>query len=117
MRRIFHFISESDLALYLIDGTLQVPSLHVQGFIHCSLKEQVIGVANAIAPGRAEMVLIEIEESKVIPKIIYEHLEGGEKLFPHIYGPLNEDAIIAIHPFSWNDKIGYVLPESFARNL
>lgn len=110
MSKIFHFISQSDLALFLNDGSLRVPSLQSQGFIHCSLVEQVSHVANALAPGRDDLVLIEIEESKVIPKIVYENLEGGEQLFPHIYGPLNEDAIIGAHPFRWDNKTGYTLP-------
>ena len=110
MASIYHFISEPDLELYLTDGTLQVPSLHLQGFIHCSRAEQVVGVANTISPGRNDMVLLEIEDSKVIPTIVYENLEGGEKLFPHIYGPLNEDAIIARHPFRWEEG-SYQLPQ------
>ncbi|MEP7233832.1 MAG: DUF952 domain-containing protein [Ignavibacteriota bacterium] len=111
MARIFHFISESELVLYLKDRALQPPSLHAEGFIHCSLAEQVIEVAKAIAQVRDPLLLLEIEESKVIPKIIYENLEGGKKLFPHVYGPLNEDAIIAIYPFKWNDPEGYIMPE------
>ena len=108
--KIFHFISESDFEKYLSDTQLIVPSLQSQGFIHCSLAEQVIQVAKAIAPERKDLILLEIEETKVIPRIIYENLEGGEKLFPHIYGPLNEDAIIAIHPFRWEENT-YHLPE------
>ena len=110
MSKIFHFISESDFGKYLSDSQLIVPSVKTQGFIHCSLSEQVVQVANAIAPNRNDLLLLEIEELKVIPKIIYENLEGGEKLFPHIYGPLNEDAIIAIHPFRWEENT-FKLPE------
>src|SRR5258708_500884 len=110
MQKIFHFITESALKEYLREGTLQVPSLHLQGFIHCSRAEQVVAVANGIVPGRNDLLLLEIDEAKVIPKIIYENLEGGEKLFPHIYGPLNEDSIIAIHPFLWKKEQGYLLP-------
>jgi uncharacterized protein (DUF952 family) len=110
MSRIFHFISKSDYTAALKEGVLLLPSLHSQGFIHCSLAEQVVDVANLIAPAMRDMVLLEIEESKVIPTIIYENLEGGEKLFPHIYGALNEDAIVSIHPFLWRTPEGYELP-------
>ncbi len=110
MSRIFHFISQSDLSLYLQAHLLHVPSLADQGFIHCSLPEQVTDVANAIAPGKRDLVLLEIDDAKVIPMILYENLEGGEKLFPHIYGPLNDDAIIAIHPFVWDEENGYTFP-------
>lgn len=107
---IFHFISESDFSLYRTEGYLRVPSLESQGFIHCSLEDQVIPVANSIAPGKSDMILLEIDEEKVLPKILYENLENGERLFPHIYGPLNTDAIIAILPFQWKNG-SYIFPK------
>ena len=111
MPRIFHFIPESDLAKFLSDVELRVPSLETQGFIHCSTAGQVTQIATGIMPGRNDLLLLEIDESKVIPKIIYENLEEGKKLFPHIYGPLNKDAIIRAHPFQWDDLTGYRFPE------
>src|ERR1700733_10309109 len=118
MSRIYHFINQSDLQLYLSDVALEVPSLVSEGFIHCSKLDQVIEVANFIAPYDEEMHLIEIDDELVIPEVRYENLEGGliahdqEKLFPHIYGPLNRDAIIAIHKMEWDGEDGYQLPES-----
>ncbi len=112
MTRIYHFITKSDLDQYLSAKALEVPSLSGQGFIHCSKLDQVIEVANYLAPYDEEMHLIEIDESKVIPEIKYENLDGGERLFPHIYGPLNRDAIVAIHPLAWDGEEGYQLPES-----
>lgn len=107
MSMIFHFITRSEVQEYFDLKELKIPSLEKEGFIHCSLAEQVIGVANAIRPGRDDLILLEIDESKVTPKIVYENLEGGEKLFPHIYGPLNGDAIVAIYHFLWDSKNGY----------
>ena len=109
--KIFHFINQSDLERYLNDSALEVPSLASQGFIHCSKLDQVIDVANYIAPYSEEMRLIEIDEERIIPEIRYENLDGGEKLFPHIYGPLNRDAIVAIHKLEWDGEDGYQLPE------
>jgi uncharacterized protein (DUF952 family) len=111
MARIYHFINKSNLARDLNEKSLHVPSLESQGFIHCSTLEQVVSVANLIAPYDEEMHLIEIEEDRVTPEVRYENLEGGEMFFPHIYGPLNQNAIVAIHPFEWDGEEGYVLPE------
>jgi len=112
MPKIFHFITQTDLARDLTDTALRVPSLGSEGFIHCSKLDQVLDVANYLAPYSEEMQLIEIDESLVTPEIKYENLEGGEKLFPHIYGPLNRDAIVAIHKLEWDGEEGYQLPES-----
>ena len=113
MPHIFHFINQSDLDRNLNDRELIVPSLGSQGFIHCSKLDQVIGVANFIAPYDEEMRLIEIDGERVLPEIRYENLDGGSTLFPHIYGPLNRDAIIAIHRMEWDGEDGYQLPEAF----
>jgi len=111
MPRIFHFITSSDLTRALSEADMRVPSLETQGFIHCSKLDQVLDVANYIAPYSEEMQLIEIDESLVSPEIKYENLDGGEKLFPHIYGPLNRDAIVAIHKLEWDGEDGYQLPK------
>jgi uncharacterized protein (DUF952 family) len=112
MAHIFHFISRSDLERDFSGGVLEVPSLESQGFIHCSKLDQVIGVANFIAPYNEEMQLLEIDEEKVIPEVRYENQDGGEQLFPHIYGLLNREAIVVIHKLEWDGEDGYQLPES-----
>jgi len=38
-------------------------------------------------------VLLEIDASRVQAEVRVENLEGGEQLFPHIYGPLHVDAV------------------------
>ncbi len=112
MPHLFHFINQEDLDRNLNDRELVVPTLESQGFIHCSKLHQVIAVANFIAPYDEEMQLIEIDEDRVLPEIRYENLDGGATLFPHIYGPLNRDAIIAIHRLEWDGEDGYQLPEA-----
>ena len=63
------------------------------GFIHCTRGlDLLLQVANTFyrgAPG--EFLLLVIDESRVSAEIRYE---SG---FPHIYGPLNRDATVAIH--------------------
>jgi len=49
--------------------------------------------------GDAGLVLLAINEDAVIPEIRYEPVPGQDRPFPHIYGPLNVDAVVAVHPF------------------
>ena|SRR5688572_137474 len=88
----------------------RVPSLETQGFIHCSTPEQVIPVANFIAKDWDDLVLLWIDEDMVTSPIVYENLEGGDKLFPHIYGPLNHEAVIKVSDFMKNERGEYLLP-------
>lgn len=71
----------------------------VDGFIHCSTREQVIQVANARFRGQSGLILLFIDTDKVTAEIIYENLEGGPQLFPHIYGELNTDAVVQVSDF------------------
>ena len=43
------------------------------------------------------LLLLEIDPTSIAPTIRYENLEGGEELFPHIYGALNRDAVVGVH--------------------
>ena len=82
----------------------------VDGFIHCSTREQVIQVANARFRGQLGLVLLSIDPSLVKAEIVYENLEGGEQLFPHIYGELNHDAVVNVSAFQPGADGTFTLP-------
>jgi uncharacterized protein (DUF952 family) len=65
------------------------------GFIHCSFDHQVPQVADAFYRGRSDVLLLTIDESKVTSPIREENAEGTTDVFPHIYGPLNVDAVVS----------------------
>jgi uncharacterized protein (DUF952 family) len=67
-------------------------------------------VANAIFRGVAELVLLEIDPRRVAPDIRYENLDGGDELFPHVYGPLNRDAVLATHPLESDASGEFTVP-------
>jgi uncharacterized protein (DUF952 family) len=115
--RIFHFISESDLLTHLSPTDFSLPSLESEGFIHCSTLGQVVDVANFLAPYDEEMQLLEIDTSKVKPEVRFEDAMKDGRLFPHIYGPLNRDAIVAIHHLEWDGEDGYRLPAELRNDL
>jgi uncharacterized protein (DUF952 family)/GNAT superfamily N-acetyltransferase len=92
-------------------GSYEFDSLKSEGFIHCSLKEQVVRVANSRFRGRDDLILLQIDEAKVTAKIKYENLEGGHEKFPHIYGALNLDAVIKVFPFEPNAEGEFSHPE------
>ena len=78
----------------------QCESLQTEGFIHCSTREQIIPVANRFYKGMEGLILLKIDDDKVEAEIKYENLEGGDELFPHIYGTLNLDAVIMESEFT-----------------
>jgi uncharacterized protein (DUF952 family) len=63
------------------------------GFIHCSFPHQLQRVADTYYRGRTDVVLLTIDRSKVASPIREEDTDGGTDLYPHIYGPLNVEAV------------------------
>ena len=70
-------------------------SLESEKFIHCAHEEQIEGVLTRYFGGMDDLILLKIESNKVTPPIISEIAPIGA-YFPHIYGPINKDAIIEI---------------------
>ena len=104
MRRIYHIATGSDWARAQRDGEYSTStigrSLADEGFIHTSRATQVADVANRFYRGVPdELVLLVIDPDFVRAPIRYEHVPGAEDPFPHIYGPLNPDAVVAERPF------------------
>ena len=91
-------------------------TLDTEGFIHCSTPTQVIAVANARFHAQPGLVLLCIDPEKVRPEIRYEGLPGGEH-YPHIYGPLNTDAVVKVLDFPPAPDGTFALPPGVARML
>lgn len=90
---ILHITTSGEWRHAMGVGIYQAASLSSEGFIHCSRREQVVRVANTFFRGQAGLVLLCIDRDRVIAQIRDENLEGGEEHFPHIYGPLNLEAV------------------------
>ena len=97
--RIFHITSEAAWNGAQDDGAYTAASLSTEGFIHCSEADQYCWVANQRFRGRQDLVLLHIDETRLQAPVQRENLEGGEQLFPHVYGALNLDAVVHVTPF------------------
>jgi glutathione S-transferase len=95
---MYHLALAADWSAALVEGDYRVSSigrrLDEVGFIHCSFAGQLRRVADAYYRGREDVVLLSIDASKVMSPIREENTEGGSELYPHVYGPLNLDAVI-----------------------
>jgi uncharacterized protein (DUF952 family) len=63
-----------------------------EGFIHCTdTIEEIVAVGNRYYQGdRRKYLLLEIDCGAVSAPIVYE---DSERMFPHIYGPLDVGAV------------------------
>lgn len=78
---------------------LRPDSLAESGFVHLSTPEQVHLPANRLFVGRNDLVLLILEPSRLAAPVLWEPgvpLDPESMRFPHLYGPLPTDAVVAV---------------------
>lgn len=96
---ILHITRRRDWEAARHAGRYAADSLSTEGFIHCSEPRQVTAVANARFRGQAGLVLLWIDPAKLAAPLRYENREGGVDLVPHVYGPIELDAVVKVTTF------------------
>jgi uncharacterized protein (DUF952 family) len=106
---ILHLCSKTDWDDALEQGIYRAESLETEGFIHCSKPEQIIAVANRYFSGQKGLCLLWIDGDKLRAELRFEPSDGD--IFPHLYGPLNLDAVYAVSEFlPDSDGVFKILP-------
>jgi uncharacterized protein (DUF952 family) len=65
-----------------------------EGFVHCSLDGQLAATANRFFRGQSGLVVLRIDAARLTSPVRFEDLGGAGERFPHIYGPVNVDAVL-----------------------
>ncbi|MET3960469.1 uncharacterized protein (DUF952 family) [Marmoricola sp. OAE513] len=99
---IFHLALVSDWAAAQESGDYRISTLgrtlEQEGFIHASREDQWRGVRTRFYTDvPEELVLLEIDPARLTSPLVVEPVPGTDDEFPHIYGPLNLDAVVRIH--------------------
>jgi uncharacterized protein (DUF952 family) len=100
--RIFHLTTSDVWEVALAAGTYTMSTrgrtLEQQGFIHCSEADQVEGVRQYWYDDVDDVLLLEVETDLLTSPWRTEQLEGADQPYPHVYGPINLDAVVRVHP-------------------
>lgn len=108
MTLIYHITTRDASLTARQTGEYRTESLEKDGFIHCSQLFQVLGVANAFYNGQKDLVLLVIDPARLKAELKYEapvHPVASDPApsaadrFPHLYGPLNFDAVVSVVDF------------------
>jgi uncharacterized protein (DUF952 family) len=118
MQNIIHICGSKAWNAAVESGSYQPDSLESEGFIHCSCPDQVLDVANTFYCDQHDLVLLVIDPQQVRADIIWENPAGSTSprkrsdpdVFPHIYGPLNLDAVTGVLDFRRKPEGGFSLP-------
>ena len=91
---IYHVVTAQNWQKALQQDFYEADSLAAEGFIHCSKQEQVKGVLERYYAGQSGLLLLHIDEIKLTAILKYELAPSVNEEFPHIFGPLNLDAVV-----------------------
>jgi glutathione S-transferase len=69
-----------------------------EGYIHCSTEEQWRGVIQRYYADATDLILLHVDEQRLTSPLVYEQLPGAPGTFPHVYGPINLDAVVETEP-------------------
>lgn len=93
---IYHITEQSTWDQAILDGIYLPTNFMREGFIHCSTRDQVLATAERYYANEGNLVLLQIDVSRLQSGMVEENLSGGTENFPHIYGPINLDAVLSV---------------------
>ena len=116
---IFHITSRTNWEAAQQRGDYRAESLETEGFIHCSTISQVLPVAENYYQGQSGLILLSIEPALLSSDLKWEPPSGGSPPpgvpegdpFPHIYGPINLDAVTKVLELKLDSQDKFILPE------
>jgi uncharacterized protein (DUF952 family) len=86
-------------------------SLAEEGFIHCSRLDQVPGVLAAYYAGAGPLLLLTIDPDLLSAECRDDEIAPGV-FFPHVYGPIDLAAVVAVTPLTAGADGAYVVPQA-----
>lgn len=117
---IFHITSRTDWEAAQTRGEYIAESLASEGFIHCSTISQVIPVADNFYKEQNSLLLLMIEPTLLSSTLKWEAPSGGTPppgvpegdQFPHVYGPINLEAVVGSSDFIRDENGKWILPSA-----
>ena len=93
---IYHITTKDQWQQALKDGFYKPTKFAKEGFMHTSYDHQVKGVVERYYRGMTNLLMLHIDTEMVTSEIKYELSPSVNEVFPHIYGPLNIDAVVEV---------------------
>ena len=116
---IYHITTRTAWNQARESGDYRTESLEIEGFIHCSTDKQVIPVTEKYYKSHEDLILLVIEPDRLTSNLKWEPPAEGAPppgvpegdLFPHIYGPINLEAVIRVLDLQVQPDGSYSFPQ------
>lgn len=111
---IYHILPQSVYAAQDRSQPFRADTLESEGFMHCTgAPDLLVWVANRFyRQASGPFVVLCIDEPLVTAEVRWEESDGH--LFPHVYGPLNWNAVAEVIDFPRDDEGTFHLPASLS---
>ena len=93
---LYHLLTAKHLSLIRRCDVYSPESLANEGFIHLAYAEQLGAIIKKYHSGAEDTYLLYIDSTKLQAEVIVES-GSGNNLYPHLYGPLNTEAVYQIY--------------------
>jgi uncharacterized protein (DUF952 family) len=99
---LFHLVRRDEWARAEAAGRYAPASLDAEGFIHLSTARQLPRTAARFFAGQGDLLVVTVRADLLTAPLRFDPVDtdDGREAFPHLYGPLNLDAVIAVTPWS-----------------
>ena len=97
---IYLLMTAPEIESARLSGTWSPASLPTEGFIHASPFEQLERVANKYYRQKSNVQIVCVQVDRLTSELRWEPAAGS--LYPHIYGPLNFEAVVRVLPTERN---------------
>ncbi len=116
---IFHILKKHEWQQALERGRYEPASLQAEGFVHCSNREQTLATADRYFRGQPDLVLLCLDPARLTAEVRREapanpNDERARELFPHVYGPINLDAVLRAVDFPCDSVGSFGWPEGIS---
>jgi uncharacterized protein (DUF952 family) len=98
MPEILHITTWARWDQAVAHGEYRSDDLATEGFIHCLTPEQLPYVYGKFYQGQTGLVVLRIDAETLKSPSKWENPHETWKLFPHVYGPINLDAVVEVVP-------------------
>lgn len=93
---IYHFTTLDQWEKAQDIGFYEPENFAKEGFIHCCTESQIKGVMARYYTTHQNLIKLIIDPARLTHRLLFELSPTLKEEFPHIYGPLNIEAVVQI---------------------
>jgi uncharacterized protein (DUF952 family) len=112
--RLYHLVGRTEWQAR-DSGSYAPASIGSEGFIHLSEARQLMQSATRFFAGRDDVLVVSISADRLSAPLRWDDVDGES--FPHLYGPLNLDAVDSVLPLPRGAEGRFELPEALRAQL